>query len=237
DVQKPEKMKNLRSLIYCLGLVLNLMAFPVSGQPIIDAKELEKNFYKTRKTSEEIVKDYIWYSRTDVTKEGKVMDILIEECRYGPNGKLQRRIINDQEAKLPSSFLVHQIAEEMKTKMVTFMNDLHVFLEKYSLDDATLGSAFFSKAKIGSPDPNGQVLVSSEDVIIKGDKLLWWIDLRDNSITKASIVTTFNGDQVEFTATYKYIPSGLQYMTFAEILVPLKSLIVQLHFYDYTKID
>ena len=231
-------MKNHKSLINCAGLALCFMAFSVSGQQTnINVKELEKNFSQARKTSEELIKGYSWNSRTDVTKEGKVMDILIEECRYGPDGKLQQKIINDQEAKLPSSFLIHQIAEEMKTKMVTFMNDLHVFLEKYALIDPNLVSVFFSKAKIGSPEPNGQVLVTGEDVIIKGDKLQWWIDLHNSSITKASIMTTFEGDQIEFTATYKYIIPGLQYMAFAEILVPPKNIIVLLHFYDYTKVD
>ncbi len=234
---KPEKMKNVRSLIYCAGVVLYFMVFTVSGQQSkIDPKELEKQFYLSKDKSDEIVKDYSWYYRTDVIRDGKVVSIQIEACHYGPDGKLQEKIINNQEAALPSTFLIHEIAQEQKTKLVAFLNDLRVFLEKYALSDKKLGSVFFSNAIIGFPDPNDQVLVNGKDVIIKGDKLQWWLDLRNKAVTKASLLTTFEGYQVEFTATYKYINPGLQYMNFAEIKVPSKSVIVQLQFYDYSKV-
>jgi hypothetical protein len=227
-------MKTLCSIISLFATTIQFMTFQAAGQQANSGpKELEDKFYKARKMSSELVKNYSWDSRTDVQKDGKVMDILIEQVNYGPDGKVQRKIINDQETKLPSTFLIHQIAEDMKTKMVNFMNNLHLFLEDYALEDQNRGSLFFSKAMIGDPDPEGQILVSGSDVIVKGDRLQWWIDSRNYSITKASISTTFDGDQIEFTATYKNIPPGLNYMAFAEILVPAKSILVQLHSYDY----
>ena len=219
-------------------IVLVFFVFPVFGQQTrFEAKDLQAKFYQSRKLSDELVRSYTWESRTDVTKDGKVMDILIENIRYGSDGKLHWKIINDQEAKLPSSFLLHQIAEDMKTKMVNFMNNLRVFLEEYALTDQEKGALFFSKAMIGNPDSEGQILVSANDVIVKGDRLQWWIDSRNFSITKTSISTTFEGDQIEFTATYKYIVPGLNYMAFADIMVPAKSTVVMLHCYDYIKLN
>ena len=230
-------MKILISLMYFTGVVLCITAFPFSGQQTnVDVKELETNFYQARKISQEVIKDYSWYAKTDVEKEGKILTIRIEECRYGTDGKIQQKMITNQEAKLPSAFLVHSIANEIKTKTVTYMNNLRVFLEQYSLDDRKLGSPFFSKATIGTPDPAGQILIAGKDVIVKGDNLRWWIDLRNKVVTKASIVTIFEGNQIEFNATYKYFNTGLQYMNFAEIRVPSKSITVRLQFYDYTKV-
>jgi len=207
------------------------------GKPGIDEKQHEEKYYQTKKLSDEMIKKYSWEFRTDVTKDGKVMDILIESFNYGPDGILRKKIINDQEAKLPSSFIAHRIAEEIKTKMVTFMSNLQVFLQKYALDDSGHEDAFFSRAVIGDPDPNGEFLVACENIVVKGDKMLWWIDSRNYTLLKASVSTIFDGEKVEFTATYKNIPPGLSYMSFAEILVPEKSIIVQLHSYDYAKTD
>jgi len=230
-------MKTLIFLVSFTGVALCIIAFPFSGQQTkIDVKELETNFYQARKISQDVIKDYSWFAKTDVEKEGKILTIRIEECHYGADGKLQEKMITNQEAKLPSAFLVHQIANEMKTKMVTFMNNLRVFLEKYSLDDRKLGSPFFSRAIIGTPDPAGQVLIAGKDVIVKGDNLRWWIDMRNKVVTKASIVTIFEENQVEFNATYKFLNTGLQYMNFAEIRVPSKSITVRLQFSDYTKV-
>jgi len=230
-------MNNLKPVMCISWLTLNILAFHVSGQqPDPAPQEFSEKFNQARKASEELKRSYSWNSRTDVTKEGKLMDILIEEIDWGPDGNLRRRIINDQEAKLPSSFLIHQVAEEIKSKMISFMSNLHAFLQEYALDDVPRRNTFFSRAIFGVPDPGDQILISCSDVIVKGDKLLWWIDLHNYSITKASVSTTFDGDQIEFSGTYKFLDPGLNYLAFAEILVPAKGIMVQLHCYDYVKI-
>lgn len=227
-------MKKSYTLSGIFFTAVTLQSFLLSGQqPDPGVRVLEEKFYQARKVSAELVRDYSWDSRIDVTKDGKVMDILIEQERYGADGKLEKKVINDQEAKLPSSFLVHQIAEEMKTKMVTFMDGLHLFLEEYSLEDRSRGSEFFSKAMVKETGNGGDILVAASNVIVSGDRLQLWIDPHSYVVSKASVSTVFEGDQVEFTATYNNIPPGLNYMAFGEIIVPSKSLMVQLHSYDY----
>ena len=224
-------------IILCVGLALTFLKLPVHGQQSkMDASELAKKFYLAKKTNEEKVKDYSWQSRTDVTTKGdKVLDILIEAYHYGPDGKLQKKVINDQQAKLPSSFLLHKLAEKVKAELATYMNDLHIFLGKYSFDDPTSGDLFFPKATISSPDSDGQILVSAENVITKGDKLSWWIDKDNYFLTKTSLSTTFEGGNIEFTVTYKNSQLGINYMEYAELLIPAKKLIVKVHYFNYKK--
>ena len=230
-------MKNLLSIVICIGLALNFLTFPVNGQQTnSEASELAKKFYLAKKMNDKNAKNYSWQSRTDVTtKDKKVLDILIEEISYGSDGNLQNKVINDQQAKPPSSFLLHNIAEKMKAEMERYMNGVHIFLGKYSLDDPKPGGLFFSKATISSPDPDGQILVSGETVNINGDKMSWWIDKNNYSLTKTSISTIFEGGEIEFTATFKHIPKGINYMAYAEILIPAKKIIVQIHTFNYTK--
>jgi hypothetical protein len=229
-------MKSLYTVPLILATAFTLQSVRVSGQLTTPgARDLEEKFYEARKISTDLVRNYSWDSRIDVTKDGKVMDILIQQEMYGADGKLEKKVLNDQEAKLPSSFLIHQVAEEMKTKMITFMDGLHLFLESYALDDRSKASSFFSKAMIQEIQPGGDILVVANDVIVDGDRLQWWVDPHTFEIIKASVSTVFEGEKVEFTATYKNIPPGLNYMAFAEILVPSKSLMVQLHSYDYLR--
>lgn len=228
---KPEEFRS-----YGLCLLIALAPCVLSAQEKqFDGKDLGSSLLQARLKSEQLRKEYSWNVRTDVTKDGKVMDIMIEDFSYGPDGKLIRKIVNDQEAKMPSSFLVHQVAEEIKGKMISFMNSLHLFLEQYKLEDPQKFSDFYNKATIGLPDTNGRVLISCNNVIVPGDRVLWWIDIRTFSVVRTSISTVFEGDQVEFSSAGKYLPPGLQYMAFAEILVPAKSIMVQLHFYDFMK--
>jgi hypothetical protein len=231
-------MKKLNTLIFWSAVGLNLISLPVSAQQeSLKSREIDEKLAQAGRLSDEFKKNYSWNTRTDVTKEGKVMDLLIEEFSYGPDGRIQRKVINDQQAKLPSSFLVHEMAEEIKTRMVNFMNNLHLFLEEYALTDPSRRTAFFAKATIGPTDSEGQFLLSAKNVITKGDELLWWIDTHTYTLSKVSISTTFEGDEIEFTANYKYILPGVHYMAFAEILVPAKNITVMLHAYDYAKLN
>jgi hypothetical protein len=222
-------MKKHLSLILCIWLAVDLFPMQLKGQENpFQPENLAKKFFEVKKTSSELIRQFTWNTRTDVTRKDKVVDILIEENRYEPDGKLVHKVVNDQEAKLPSSFLVHRIA---------FMNDLRLFLQEYALEDLNKAINFFSKAKIIFVESQGDIIVSSENIITKGDKMTWWMDKSNYSTTKASISTIFQGSQVEFTATYKFSSPGIHYMTFAEIIVPSKTIMVQIHSYDYVKIN
>jgi len=217
-----------------LGFCINSLSAQETPVPV---KELQDKFSESRKVSNTLVRDYSWDSRTDVTRDGKVVDILIEHFWYTGEGKPTSRIINDEEAKLPSSFLIHRLAEEMKEKTVDFMKALHVFLQEYALTGEGELATFFTKAVIGDLGPEGEMLVSGNDVIVGGDKMVWYIDPKNYTLSRASVYTTFKGEKVEFSASYKYLSPGINYMAFAEIIVPGRNLLVKLHNYDYSKAD
>ena len=198
---------------------------------------LARKFFEVRQANNQSIREFSWSTRTDVTRKDKVVDIQIEECRYGPEGKPECKIVNDQEARLPSSFLIHKIAVEEQQKMVEFMNELRVFLQQYALEGKERILDFFGRAKIIPQGSQGELIISGEDLIAKGDKMTWWVDRNSYTTTKAGISTIFQGEQVEFTATYTYVSPGIHYMTFAEIIVPSKTILVQIHSYDYKKAD
>jgi hypothetical protein len=160
--------------------------------------------------------------------------VLITDVSYGQNGLQIRKVISNQEAPLPSTIIIHQIAEDQKAKIVAFMNDLRIFLEKYALDNDSIRHSFFLKANITPPDARGQILVTGSNVLTKGDKLKWWIDTRSYTITNATISTTFKGVEAEFSGTYYLLP-GLNYMSQATIRVPSKNMVIKLQFYDFIK--
>jgi len=216
-------------------LLLVLLTMIVNGQKkLLNANEIDQKFTQVWKESEASRKNYSWKSRTEVTRDDKVIQVLIEEVSTAPKGKQIRKMISNQEAPLPSTFLIHQIAENQKSKIIDFMSDLRIFLEKYALADDSTRHSFFSKANISAPDARGQLLVSGSDVFTGGDKLSWWIDTRSYTITYATISTTFKGVNAEFSATYYLLP-GLNYMAQAKIRIPSKNMIITLKFYDFMK--
>lgn len=214
--------------------LLFLCSLIVSGQkPLLTTSEIDNQFSKVWKTSEASRKQYAWKSRTEVIRNDKVIQVLVEELSYGTDGRQLRKIISNDETPLPSGIIIRRIAEEQKAKTIAFMNGLRQFLEKYALTDDDKRHAFFSTATIGAPDANGQLLVTGTDVFTRGDLLKWWIDTKYYTITRANISTVYKENKAEFTATYYLLP-GLNYMSSATIRIPSQGIVVNLKFYDYT---
>ncbi|MEI7492547.1 MAG: hypothetical protein WCK92_14195 [Bacteroidota bacterium] len=227
---------NKKAVAYSLSLLL-LLFFPLIVQQqklLLNTSEIDQKFSQVWKTSEASGKQYSWKVKTEVTRDDKLMQLLIEEVSHKSNGLQIRKVISNQEAPLPSTIIIRQITENQKSKIVAFMSDLRIFLEKYALEDDSTRHSFFSKASISTPDARGQILVSGSNVLTKGDKLKWWIDTRSYTIAYATISTTFKGISAEFSATYYLLPD-LNYMSQAKILIPSKNMVIKLQFYDFIK--
>ena len=222
--------------IHAAGLfLLVMMALYVPGQKrLLSAREIDEKFSQVWKSGLATRPNYTWKAKTEVIREDKTVQVLVEEVSCGPDGRQVSRVISNQEAPLPSTIFIRQIAEDQKAKVVDFMKRLRAFLERYALTDDSLRHSFFSRASIGLADANGQLLVSGTSVLTKGDRLNWWLETSLYSLTTATISTTFESYAVEFSATYGLLP-GLNYMSQARITVPAKNTVVKLLFYDYVK--
>lgn len=227
---------SLKALAFLPFSLLFLLASPVGmvQKQVLNSREIDAKFSEVWKTGEATKINYSWKARTEVTRKEKVMQVLIEGVSYQSNGRQIRKVITNQEAELPSTPIIRQIAEDQKSKIVAFMTGLRAFLEKYSLTNDSLRHSFFSKATISAIDTRGQLTVSGSDVLTRGDKLKWWIDTRSYTITYAAISTVFKGVPAEFTATYYLLP-GLNYMSQAKIRVPSEDMVITLRFYDFVK--
>ncbi len=222
-------------IAYLFALILaSVPPVNIEQKRLLNATEIDQKFSQVWKESEASRKNYSWKSRIEVTRDNKVVQVLIEEISVNADEKEIRKVISNQEAPLPSNFIIRQIAEDQKSKLVTFMSDLRNFLEKYALANDQTRHDFFSKATITTPDTRGLLLVSGSDVLTSGDKLKWWIDTRHYTVSYATISTTYKGVNVDFSATYYLLP-GLNYMAQAVIRVPSKNISVSLKFYDFMK--
>ena len=178
---------------------------------------------------------YTWDRRIEVTENEKVMDVMIENIEIEEDGKLQTKILNDESANLPKFFLAHKIAEDEKKKMEEYFSKLKDFLHDYSLHEKSKMVTFINNGSIDPSMEKVNLIISGKNIIISGDRLIWWVNASDYQFSKISVQTTFEGDEVEFTATFKTLADDFNYIAFAEVAIPSKGLLLQIHNYDYVK--
>ena len=222
-----------RLLIPILSLVV--LAVAQTSQLQAQPEGLAARITEARKANAALMKQYSWQSRTELIDKEKVADTRIEAVSYGPNGQLQRTLLNDESAPLPGGFLRRRIAEKEKEKVEKYLVGLRQLLDQYTLPTQGKVLDFVSGASLQAPDANGVLQLTGSSVVVPGDTLALSVLATTRQTRKAVITTTYEGDPVTATATFKTLPSGLTHLEFGEVDVPAKEMKLQLHNFNFNQ--
>jgi hypothetical protein len=104
--------------IAAAGLIATGWSQAVLAQsPLATTANTAVQITEARKANALFMRQYSWTSRTELIEEGQVKDTRIEQVSYGPDGQLQRILLNDTSAPLPRGFLRRDIAEQKRQEM------------------------------------------------------------------------------------------------------------------------
>ena len=201
---------------------------------------LANSIIAARQKSNAMLQQYTWNVRTEILKNGSAKDTRIQQVSYGANGVPQYTLLNDTGSSMPRGFFRRAIAENEKEEMEKYLKGLQELVGKYTLPSAGATINFLSTAKIVSAtSPEGRAILQTtgNGVVIPGDTLAFTFDAASFAVRRMDITTTFDGQPVTMTATFRTLPSGLTHMQYATVDVPGKSLSVQMHNYDYVPND
>jgi len=207
------------------------------GWPFVAGAQegLAMRIAEARKANAAQMKQYSWQSRTELIDNGKVADTRIDSVTYGPNNQLQRTVLNDQSTPLPRGFLRRRIAEKEKEKVEQYLKGLSALLDQYTLPTEGKVLDFVMGAKIQAPDANGLLQLNGSSVVVPGDTFSLSILATTRQTRKMAVTTTYEGDQVTATASFRTLPSGLTHLEFGEVDVPAKQMSLQLHNYNFNQ--
>jgi hypothetical protein len=190
---------------------------------------------EARKANAAMLRQYTWQSRTELIEKGEVKDIRLEQIHYGPDGTLQRELLNNEGASMPRGFLRKSIAADKKKKVEEYMTGLRGLLDQYTLPTTGKILDFMTQATVTGPDASGWMKMAGSNVVVPGDSLTIWIDPSTRHTRKVQVNTMYQGDAVELTATFNTIPSGPTYPAFGEVDIPAKQLSVQVQNFNYVR--
>jgi hypothetical protein len=190
---------------------------------------------EARQANAALMHHYTWTSRTEIIEKGQVKDTRLELVNYNPFGQLQRSLLNDSSAPLPRGFLMKAIAESERKKMEQYLTGLRGLLDQYTLPTTGKVLDFMTSAKPMGPDASGLFSMAGSNVVSPGDSLTLWVNAATKHVARVQVNTTFQGDPVQLNATFSTLPSGLNYVAYAEVTVPAKQLSVMVQNFNYTR--
>ena len=140
-------MKTLTILAAGL-IVLATPHFVLAQDQMVKRAETAVKITEARKANAKLMHQYSWQSRTELMENGEVKDMRLEQVQYGPDGQLQRTMLNEQGASLPFGFIRRAIAENKRKEMETYLRSL---LDQYTLPTAGKVLDFMDKATTTYP--------------------------------------------------------------------------------------
>jgi hypothetical protein len=229
-------MRHLFALI--AGLVTIGIPCVLVAQPANE--NIANGIVANRKKDASIMQQYNWNCRTEISEDGKVADIRIDLVNAGPDGQLQRTVLNDEKSKLPGMFLRKRIEENKRKQMEEYLHGLSKQLDDYTLPNAGKVIAFIANAQVQPlTTPEGKTLLqmTGNDVVVPGDTLTITLDPATMQITRMQITTLYDGHAATATATFQKSKSGLNHLQYGDIEVPDKNIVMQVHNFDYVQND
>jgi len=190
---------------------------------------------EARAANDALMREYTWISRAEMVDEGQVKDVRIEAVTYGAEGRLQRSVLNDAAAPLPRGFLRRHADEHERQKVEEYVAGLRSLLEDYTLPRAGRVQNFITTAMASGPDSGGLYKLTGRNVVLPGDSFAVWVDPTTRQGQKIQVSTSFDGDLVTLTATFKTLPSGLNHVAYAEVTVPTRQISIQVQNFDYDR--
>jgi hypothetical protein len=206
-----------------------------SGDVLKAQANMAVRIMEARKANAAMLRQYTWESRTELLVKGEVKDIRLDQVHYGPGGTLERNVLNNQGAPMPRGFLRRSIAADKKKEMEEYMTGLRGLLDQYTLPTTGKILDFISQAALSGPDANGWLKMTGSSVVVPGDRLTIWVDPTTRQTRQVQVSTTYQGDPVELSATFRSIENGPTYPAFGEVDIPAKQLSVQVQNFNYIR--
>lgn len=221
-----------------IGLLVSLVLFACTSSAF--AQGLANGIIAVRQKNNSMLLQYSWNARTEILKDGNVKDTRIQQVSYGANGVPQYTLINDEGSSMPRGFFRRAIAENQKEELEKYLKGLQQLIGQYTLPAPGAISNFLGTANItAATSPEGKAILQTtgNNVVNQGDTLSFTFDASSLAVRRMDVSTTFDGQPVTMTATFRALPSGLTHLQFATVDVPSKNLSVQIHNYDYVPND
>jgi hypothetical protein len=174
------------------------------------------------------LKQYSWVETTEVSLKGAVKKREQQECRYGPDGKVQKTPIGDtgQAQGGKQRGIKGRIVEKKVDELKDYMDRVGSLVRRYVPPDPQAMQAAVKAGKASVDKASGSLVFN--DYAKPGDKVTISFDPAAKKLRAFDVASYLDNaqDQVTLSAKFSSLPDGTNFME--ETLVDAKSKQIQI---------
>jgi hypothetical protein len=191
---------------------------------------------EVRSSDDMLLRNYSWSTRTELVKDGRILDQFVVQNSYLPSGLLQSTEIGVPYG-MPTGFTNPAVSADTRAYLVA----LKAFVQTYRPTAGALLN-FISAAHVTGPNAQGALVAQGQGLIVNGDLVTIWLDATTKQLRREQVTTTFQsnaalGDPVQMISTFAPIPNGPTHMEYVQVTLPAMKAYVLIHNYNYTKVS
>jgi hypothetical protein len=217
-----------------------LLAF-AGSQP--GAQQLQQRLGEVKQSiaqNQARLRTYQWVETTELSLKGEVKKREQSECRYGPDGKLQKTAIGEPaEPKKKSRGIKGRIVEKKVDEFKDYMERFGSLLSRYIPPDAAQLQQASQAGKASLDKSSGGTLASLvfNDYAKPGDKVTFTFDTAAKKLRNFNVATYLDGpeDAVGVDARFSSLQDGTNYVEEAVLTSKSKQLQIRKTNFDHKK--
>jgi hypothetical protein len=161
------------------GVVLVVLAGLVAAQPL-SAQDLQQKLAAAKQAAaqnQQALRSYTWLEKIELSYKGEVKNTKVESCRYGPDGKVQKTVIEAPPPPEQKRGLRGKIVEKKTGEMKEELESASALVRSYVPPDPGLMQVVMGagKASLAQQGP-GAVALKFADYLKAGDALTLTFD-------------------------------------------------------------
>jgi len=233
---------------FAVAAAIAVTSVALSAQSPDLAAKIQK-FGEGAKANAAALKAYSWKQRVQVTLKGEAKPAKLYQMRYDADGKLQKTALTadapkkepekdsgrDRGGRRGGDAVKGKIIENKIEDAKEYAAALADLCKDYLAPSPDLLKAFFAKAKPVQV-AGGLVQIVGEEVLTKGDKLVYEINPETQGLKRVLFTAPLEGDPVDGTVEFSSVPNGgPNYASRVTVNAPAKKLTSTIENFEYVK--
>ena len=198
-----------------LAILLPVLALAIVWGQGADKQALQQKLAAIKQSiaqNQASLKAYTWTETVEVSMKGEVKKRNQNECRYGPEGKVQKTPIGAPDEGGSKGGLKGKIVAKKVDELKDYMDRVGSLVSRYVPPSPQNMQAAFQAGKAGLDRDTGEL--TFHDYVKTGDKFALQFDTATKKL-RALLVTTYldtQDDAVTFSANFSSLADGTNYL-------------------------
>jgi hypothetical protein len=189
--------------------------------------------------NQQALRHYSWIQNTQLSLKGEVKNTKIEQCRYAPDGSVQKTQLSAPPEQKKKRGIKGKIVEKKTGEMKDYMERAIALIERYMppSPDKMQAVVAAGKAALSQAGPDA-IQLQFKDYAKSGDALTFTLDKAAKMILQVNVDTWLDdqADKVTLTVDFQTLPDATNYAASKTLNVAAKEIVVKILSSNYQKL-